>query len=425
MIDLSQYRQASFRGIPFHVASSSLRLSHRIDKKSYPFGKRGLVTDMGVNDDEFQEAIFLLGDDVLQRRKALEDAFRVIGPGKYVHPTRGTLDVVVETVDGDEKLTELGVADFTVTFVQSGDAIGPIARVDTQANLLTAADVAQEDVINGYDLVLIGDEQVEQSIDYEKLATAAIDLYRMSQTITPGAIKGAAISMGTDFAIELAGAAGPGLLTEAFSVAETIGSSFGATPEGVQSFIGTLTEHTGTAWRVAQNSGVLDSYAMMPVISKLSNRFMATNYAPSASETTNRGLMGQAIFDAVSVTAARSVANTPFESIQQAIGVRDTLVSALTTAANATTTTDPKRASARNQSLRNLRTAVSRDLSERSAELPWLEQETPAATAPSRVTAYRLTGRIDGGLTARNTITHPSFVKAGETVLYLKERSNG
>jgi prophage DNA circulation protein len=425
VIDLSQYRQASFRGIPFHVASSSLRITHRIDKKSYPLGKRGLVTDMGTDDDVFQESIFLLGDDVLQRRRDLENAFRTIGQGQYVHPTRGTLEVVVESANCEESMTELGVADFTVTFVLAGKIIGPTARLDTQANVLTAARLAEESVTDGYDFD-IQDASDTSQIDYQKLTKAAFDLYRMSQTITPGAIKGAAIDLATTFALETVVQAGPSLVSEAFSMASEIGDYFGATPEGVKAFTGVLTEGAGQAWNLVSESGVLQGTAMSPVLSTLSNRFMATNVVATSSEATNTKQVGQAIFDAMTITASKAVANTPFESVQEALGVRDTLVSALSFAASATTTSDPERATARNQSLRNLRTAVSRDVSENITGLPWLETETPATSTPARVMSYRLTGNINDGLTTRNTVLHPSFVEAGKELLYLvKENRNG
>lgn len=420
MIDLSQYRQASFRGIPFHVATSSRRLSHRIDKKAYPLGNRGLVTDMGLDDPVFELAIFVLGDDVLQRRRALEDAFAVIGPGKLVHPTRGTIDVVVETARDDENMTELGVADFTVTFVQSGDAIGPVARIDTQANLLVAADNAEASVIESYDLDLKTVDD-DQAVDYEKVLSAATDLYRMSQTVTLASIQGRAIDMALEYAAEASGLGSAGLLRQTFTLAQTIGNSFGGSAQGLGALSGTLAAN-GSAWNISQKT---TNTRIAPVISDLSGRFMAVNASSTDSEVVNRNLMGQAVFDALSVTASRGVATTEFESFQQAIDVRDTLVSALTIAANATTTNDPKRASARNQSLRNLRTAVARDISERSTALPMLDRHVPQATAPARVISYQLTGTVDDSLPARNAIHHPSFVKAGETVLYLKERSNG
>lgn len=420
MIDLSQYRQASFRGIPFHVANSSLRITHRIDKKSYPFGKRGLVTDMGTDDDVFQEAIFLIGDDVLQRRRDLENALRTIGQGQYVHPTRGTLEVVVETANCEESMTELGVADFTVTFVLAGKVIGPSARIDTQANLISAANLAEESVSDGYDFDLQDANDTAQ-IDYRKLTKAAFDLYRMGQSITPGAIRGAAIDMATRFGAEIAVQAGPALVSEAFGMAQQVGDYFGATPEGVQAFTGVLTESAGQAWSLVNESGVLQGSAMSPVISSLSNRFMATNYVATSAEATNTKLVGQAIFDAMTITASKAVANTPFESVQEAIGARDTLVSALSFAASTPTTQDPERAAARNHSLRNLRTAVSRDVSENIAGLPWLGTETPATSTPARVMSYRLTGQFDDGLAARNTVRHPSFVEAGKEILYLAQ----
>ena len=284
--------------------------------------------------------------------------------------------------------------------------------------MLTAASLAEENVIAGYDLD-VQDAADPVQVDYAKLTKAAFDLYRMSQTITPGAITGAAIDMATNFAIEVTAQAGPSLVSEAFSMSSQVGDYFGASPEGVRAFTGVLTEGAGQAWNMVNESGVLQGTSISPVISKLSNRFMATNYVASSSEAKNTGLVGQAIFDAMAVTASKAVANTPFESVQEAIGARDTLVSALSLAASTTTTADPERATARSQSLRNLRTAVSRDVSENITGLPWLEKEVPATSTPTRVTSYRLSGTIADGLASRNAIRHPSFVTAGEEILYL------
>lgn len=424
MIDLSQYQQASFRGVKFHVAKSRRRLQHRIDKKHYPFAKRGLVTDLGLEDPVFEEEIYILGDDALQRRADLEAAFAEIGPGPFVHPTRGTISVVVESVYDDEDFTELGVADFNVTFVQAGAVVGPRASFDTQSSLTSAASLAQQNVIAGYDLDLAPADD-PTGIDYSKALKAAVKLFQYGKNVSPASLKASAISMGTDLAIQMAVAGGPALIDQAFSMAENVAVGFGQSPEGVSAFASTLKENSGKIWEFAQdNVGALGSLGVSPMVSDLSNRFMAAHAAQNSAEAQNATSVGQAFFDATAITASRSVALTQFDNLQQALGVRDTLTAALSSAANTTTTADPMRQSARRQSLRNLRTAVSRDISDRSAKLPWLQTETPQADAPARVTAYRLTGSIDQKVAERNGVRHPSFIPAAKPVLYLKGGDN-
>jgi len=424
MIDLGQYQQASFRGIEFHVTKSRRRSQHRIDKKHYPFAKRGRVTDMGVDDFAFEMEIYLLGNDALQRRAALEAAFDQIGPGPLVHPTRGTISVVVESVYDDEVFTELGVADFNVTFVQAGDATGPVARIDTQANLLIASDAAQKSTTAAYNLDIATADDPSK-IDYSKALKASIKLFQYAKNVTPAALKASAISMGEDIAIKMASVGTPALMNGAFGVSGDLATYFGASPEGVSSFVGTLKENSGKVWAAAQdNVGALSSVGVSPQISSLSQRFFAATSASNSSEAMNAASVGQAFYDATAITAARSVAVTQFDNLQQALGVRDTLTQALSSAASVTTTDDPMKNAARSQSLRNLRTAVSRDISERSTGLPWLASETPQADAPARVTAYRLTGSLDQQIATLNGIRHASFVPAAKPVLYLKDGAN-
>lgn len=434
MIDLNQYRQASFRGIPFHFEESSRRFGHRIDAKEYPFGSDSLVTDMGLSTVRIEMSIFVLGDDTLQRRRDLENAFDQIGPGILVHPSRGEITVVVESGRDTEKVTELGVADFTVTFVVASASVGPTAQIDTQAAVLSMATETEVAAANSLVLDAFDDPAVVEAaeVDFTEITSAIKNASDRLDGITPSSLLGD-ISFGEDFTEGLgwakdAYAAG----SQAFSLARRVLSignqwySLATDPSGALDFLlGTL--------GLGGVSGLFSSGLSGLLGFDIGRGSSAAGWAGgTASRTavvaTNR-IAIEGIFDqSLAITAAKLVTVAEFPDLTTALATRDALASHLEVQAIVPRTDlSPAARSQRRQTYRALRIAVIRDISERAATLPVLDVYEPAAVQPARVLAYRLAKGKDTSkaIVQRNRVRHPSFVPPSRPIYFAGGSDNG
>lgn len=87
-------RPASFRGVPFETRGGGKSAGRRGSHKEYPGRDRGFVQDAGQHDAEIDLDAYVIGEDWISRRDALEAALLQPGSGRLIHPTRGALDVV-------------------------------------------------------------------------------------------------------------------------------------------------------------------------------------------------------------------------------------------------------------------------------------------------------------------------------------------
>ncbi|NVJ90881.1 MAG: DNA circularization N-terminal domain-containing protein [Methylocystaceae bacterium] len=430
MIDLDQYRQASFRGVEFHVKRSQRSAAHRVDVKEYPFKNDPLVTDMGLSPKKFDLSIYVLGDDALQRRKELEAAFDQTGSGILVHPTRGELTAQVEDVRDDEDFTELGVADFNVTFILAGNSKGPTATVDTKAAVITASQEAETVILNGYDLSL-GIDELEAEATTDDLIESFNRISTMFQQGSDALRGGFASPLEqVDLSAIKAGdqIVGSGLqfAQTAFTVVRS-GLVTARDPLSyVQSLIAQLAPNAGSLWNMLNGSS--NPFADLLTSPR---KYSGSGLFYARSNTTENKaqdeLFTQMFFDATIIEASNASADSNFSDLNQAVAIRDAIGNALKEAIHATPSQDPIKLSSRRSALRSLRTAVFRDITERSIALPKLVTHQTLQPETSRVLAYRLTGSLSEGqqMVSRNGITHPSFVPSAINLFIKKEVSNG
>ncbi len=429
MIDLSLYRQASFRGIPFHVKSSQRRSNHRVDIKEYPFKNEALVVDMGLSSSRFELTAYVLGDDALARRRDLEEAFDKTGSGILVHPTRGEITVQVIDVRDDEDFTELGVADFVVSFVKAGTSQGPVASVDTSAAVISGSLAAETTVIDGYDLSL-GTDEVEFTVVHDELVESfnqvstlfqqGSDALRGNFAPTVTALDIPTISAGD----ELIGN-GVEFSRAAFNQVKSTTASINSPLSIVRSLIGQLAPNSGALWNMINGqSQPYESLLARPQRDPANGLY--SGGIRSGELNGHDSILAQMFFDATVIEAAKTSVDVNFETLDQAVTIRSAIGQALAEAVLATPSADPKMQTARRSALRTLRTSVFRDITERSTALPRLEPYTGEQTETARVLAYRLTGGMDNQnqIATRNGVSHPSFMPAVQPLLYLKGENN-
>ena len=427
MIDLSIYRQASFEGVEFECLRAGLRFSHRLDVKEYPYRSEGLVTDMGLTDDKFELAMFVIGDDFITRRADLERVLRKPGPGLLVHPTRGEIQVQVEQVRQDEDYNELGVADFTVTFVKAGSRVSPRALVDTQAAVITAgaatADATKEAIV----YTDLTDPQV--MVSAEESLTSMTDALNTASGVVNSASPEKIIG-GLEAVKQLRATLGTAYTNLAASRALT-----GQVQTVVQSWVRLVNDPLDFALGLSNLGSVArlidDGY--FPSGNTIVRNAGVYSYkaAGVSGPTANNRLSIAEAFDiGLMQTAAERASDTEFPTLAKALSARDTITAGLDTViTKERPTATPETIDRFRSTVRALKTAVYRDLTERAGQLPALESYTPAARQPVRVLAYRLAKDNDNAdaIVSRNGIRHPSFTPSAQPLFYLSSgrRGNG
>lgn len=140
---------ASYRGVPFHVAShTSEAAGRRAAVHEYPGRDTPYVEDLGRRTTELTLQAYVVGPDYDVGRDALVAACAEPGPGRLIHPTLGERDVVCTGCTVSERTDEGGMARVTLTLIGSGAARYPAATPDTAAGLAAAADGVETGLVD-------------------------------------------------------------------------------------------------------------------------------------------------------------------------------------------------------------------------------------------------------------------------------------
>lgn len=83
---LTAFRDASFRGVPFKVASDGPTRGRRVAVNEISGGDNAVTEDMGRAQTEFRVDAYVAGDDADQAGHALEMACDAYGPSLLVLP---------------------------------------------------------------------------------------------------------------------------------------------------------------------------------------------------------------------------------------------------------------------------------------------------------------------------------------------------
>ncbi len=150
------FRQASFKGCPFFVASVDSSYGRKGVHHEFPQRDFGFFEDLGDADPEFSVDGYLTDKMIggyMAARDALVAACRERGPGRLVHPYRGELTVVCLSCSIREDRDEGGICNVSLKFLEckAQDSYDqPAARADTTAAVYAAADSAMNQVLDRY-----------------------------------------------------------------------------------------------------------------------------------------------------------------------------------------------------------------------------------------------------------------------------------
>lgn len=135
---------ASFRGVPFHYEDTKREGGRRGPDHEFPDRDDAYPEDLGRKKKQHSITGYVIGDDYMESRAALEDALDAKGPATLVHPYRGALNVQVRTWTSQEVRGEGRMARFDFMCVEAGAPPAPLASSDTSGEAVDAGDDVSE-----------------------------------------------------------------------------------------------------------------------------------------------------------------------------------------------------------------------------------------------------------------------------------------
>lgn len=380
-------RPASFRGVPFHVSTADLSAGRRTQVHEYPQRDNPWAEDLGRATRDLSFDAFVVGKDYVDQLKKLLGALETRGPGTLIHPWLGTMEVSLKESARVSLNSALGQARVSLSFVEGGALEFPSAGDSTPDQSRLAAE--------NIEVTAVDDFAANFSIDgFQDFVTAAAS---GNLTSMIGLVSGGGI---------------PGL--DALNYANRAAGA-------LQSAIGLISNPASLGWSLVGFLGVTDYLSSGMRLASLARSLVALAGSDRLAAPTAPGIYTpsrqQAYTNAVAVNAltrqtllAQAVGISslvPATVYEETTDLRDALTAALDTEALMAS-------DGAYMALTDARSAVWKDLTDRSQDSARLATLQPAEPMPALVLAYDYyedAGR-DADLVARNGIRHPGFVPA-------------
>lgn len=143
---MSQYTQASFRGIAFHVESATSEIAgRRTAVHEYAGRDTSYPEDLGGKAKSFSLTAYVIGKTYQEKRDALIKACVQKGVGELVHPYLGTHEVLCTGCSVSEGTDKGLMASFTLSFsLASAISSTFVAKPDTSTIAKNQADIFSE-----------------------------------------------------------------------------------------------------------------------------------------------------------------------------------------------------------------------------------------------------------------------------------------
>lgn len=382
-----QLQKGSYRGVNFRTASADGEIGRRIALHEYPQRDKPYAEDMGRKARRISLDLYVIGDDYMAQRDALIAALETAGAGELVHPWLGTLQVTVLEARGPRESTrEGGMARFSVTFVESGEAQFPATTADTAAAVASAADTAAAAVAAEVEVVDVsGPAFLAESA--AGLVGKAADLVDQARRAIPG-LPATALQFATDLS---------NLATNAEALLRT--------PADLAVQVFSVVQ--GIALLPDRLERAIDAYRQLWNV--LADEPAPAKTTPNRTrQAANQVAIAALLQRAALVEAVRTAAAIDYASSGDALLLRDELVDQLEKVME--TAGDDLY-----QALSALRAALVADMAARGSRLPRLTTIIPAVTLPSLVLAQHIYGDATraGEIVSRNHVRHPGFVPGG------------
>lgn len=389
--------QATFRGVPFEVESLDEAGGHNLASHNWIDSDDVATENTGRKEDGYSVEGYLWGDDCLDAKKKLREAFKKRGPGEYQDRWGEKHWVNVESWAFRLVRQDGGWIVVRVEFKEAGTKAQPTTTLDTAAVVDERADDSLSAVAgsfeSGFDTAgpsYLGEDAVALLTD---MGGTMSDL---SATLASGGRPLGEFQRGLS-----------SLLSGATSLVGVPGVLAGR----VQGLISTLLSLSGSSRR---------RYSAAQSLTSVGSNWstVSATTATRASQSANRDALSALVRQTALVEAARSSASVDFTTYDEAIATRNTLTGALSSEIRATGSDSLK------STLRLLNAAVIRDINTRGADLTKLSDITPATTLPALVVAHQLLGdatRASEILSRNPSIKDPLAVPGGRALKVLAD----
>lgn len=373
MTFFDQLLPASFRGVPFHVLSAGRSSGRRLAKWEYIDEQLAELDDLGGKAPTLTVTGVVFGDDAIAQRDALEEALDTKGVGVLCHPTRGILDVRVDTVDTTEPGGD--VFEFAITFEVAGPPVLPLISISAATSLGFSLDALMAAAKGAFLAVF----DVRGAVSFVRSAIGTV------RSVT-GALRTAATAP-TEYVTAVSGAIESGLDRIEGDLAAIIHA-----PEALaDALVGLVRAFTD--WDALAGLGA--AVATLPPPATLEGARAATNHAAFVrlARTAAHARACQLAVEE-SYTSADDALRRRAETITQSAALSEGTL-------------------AETQALTLVRATTLADLTTRAATLPRLRRITPPRVMPALVLAHDLYGdatRVDE-LTARAGLYDPNHVR--------------
>lgn len=377
-------RVASFRGVEFFVDEVEGEHGRKLARHDYVLRDLPWHEDLGRKARGFRVDGYVLGDDYDEQLERLVRACEEAGPGVLVHPRRGELYVVCETVRTRDSRRDGRIAVFSATFVEAGElafpTVGkdPLGAVDAAgAQLAGASTSGYEDALTTRNVPAFVQDAAAQEF------RRAVDILEKLGLRGPTAAVRALLDRASTLADEyLARLAQPSpLAAEVFDLIADVQEAAGS--------------------RLA----ALDAYLSMAHL-----RSIARGGTGPIARATQGNADATVVLVRVAALrgAASSAAGATFTTYDDAVRARDRILEELDAL-------ELEVDDATLQALARLRAEIVQAVPPQGTDLPRLDRVEPPTEEPSLVLAYALyrDASRESEIVARNRVRHPGFLAAG------------
>lgn len=378
-------RPARFRGVSFWVDSRDVETGRRTALHEFPGRDVPFIEDLGRKARSFAIEAYVLGDDYMPARDALLEACEKAEAGQLIVPWSGEVLAVCTGCRVRESRAEGGMAHFSLSFSESGEASTPTGSVSETkraegfaAKLRAFADTKLDLSFLRYDMPA---PVLEDALAAMRTMADHVNTFR-TIVADPAGLAGHMLTMaGLSFS----------------SLAELA-------PSSLLSFF-----FTDDAYSISPKEHTVRAQEMLAIAEAAPDSSLSF---PAGVITTMKRHNQQTIasYQQVSavVEAARSAALSLPESRKEAALLRGAVCNAIDAVLE--TTIDD----ALHMLFMDLRTATVRSLANRGGELPDIVTFTPQAVLPSLVIAHQVQSSAslsaEAELLRRNKVRHPGFM---------------
>lgn len=384
-----QLREASFRGVKFHVQSHDASFGRRTVTHEYPLKDKPYIEDLGRRARSLNVEAIIIGAEYMTGRDSLIDACEKAGAGTLVHPYYGEMQVTItDAIRISESFDKGGMCTISFSFVEAGEFTYPAQTADTQTKVAKQAETVKTASSNNF----------AQKFNVNGL---------------PAFVNNAASFSLTDALTQIS-SAGRFPFVDALASSDfnaLLGGSLGS----IQSLINSPLTLAQTVFNAVASLRQLapsarDGFiALAGLFDFGSDHVAVIGTTPvRVSQATNEAALVELVQTAAVVNAAIAITDVEFSNATEAQIIRDQV---LVTLENITLTTA---SDALYGAALDLRAIVVRDIQLRSADLAKQMDYTPRATLPACVLAYQLyaDSNRETEILAMNRIVHPGFVPA-------------